>query len=398
MGPLVPDLITDELNLLVALFLGFGFGFILEQAGFSSSRRLTGLFYGIDFTVLRVFFTAGVTAMIGVALLGGLGLLDLSLVYVNPTFVTSALVGGAIMGVGFVIGGYCPGTSFCGAAVGRVDAMLFVLGGLLGVFGFGEAFPRLQGLYTARSLGDVTLPTALGVSPGAVVVAAAVVAIAAFVVTGRIERRVNPRSSITRFPAWPRRLDAAALLAAAALVAWLGQPEARLLARVSDAAFRQAHPVRRVSADEVAFRILDGDERLRLIDTRSATQFASFSLPRAVSLPLADLFGRGAREPLSPARDLKVFFGEDEGEATTAALLAIALGYDNVAVLQGGLREFRADFLAGPGATGPSAGSGDETAAFRADAAPRIASLIRERGAARPAKAKVKKVAGGCGV
>ena len=68
MGPLVPDVITDELNLVVALLVGIGFGFILEQAGFSSSRKLTGFFYGTDFTVLRVFFTAGVTAMIGVLL------------------------------------------------------------------------------------------------------------------------------------------------------------------------------------------------------------------------------------------------------------------------------------------------------------------------------------------
>ena len=156
MGPLVPDIITDELNLLVALLVGIAFGFILEQAGFSSSRKLTGLFYGTDFTVLRVFFTAGVTAMTGVLLLGNLGVLDTSISYINPTFVPSALLGGAVMGVGFVVGGYCPGTSFCGAAVGRIDAMLFVLGGLLGAWGFGEAFPHVQALYTAGSKGDAS--------------------------------------------------------------------------------------------------------------------------------------------------------------------------------------------------------------------------------------------------
>ena len=36
MGPFVPDLISEQLNLVVALFLGMGFGFVLEQAGFSS--------------------------------------------------------------------------------------------------------------------------------------------------------------------------------------------------------------------------------------------------------------------------------------------------------------------------------------------------------------------------
>ena len=74
MGPFVPDIISDELNLVVALLLGIAFGAVLEQAGFSSSRKLAGVFYGYDFTVLRVFFTAGVTAMLGVILLAfGLG-------------------------------------------------------------------------------------------------------------------------------------------------------------------------------------------------------------------------------------------------------------------------------------------------------------------------------------
>ena len=56
MGPLVPDIIGNELNLVVALLIGIAFGFILEQAGFSTSKKLVGLFYGYDFTVLRVFF------------------------------------------------------------------------------------------------------------------------------------------------------------------------------------------------------------------------------------------------------------------------------------------------------------------------------------------------------
>ena len=56
MGPLVPDIIGNELNLVAALFIGIAFGFILEQAGFSTSKKLVGLFYGYDFTVLRVFF------------------------------------------------------------------------------------------------------------------------------------------------------------------------------------------------------------------------------------------------------------------------------------------------------------------------------------------------------
>ena len=300
------------------------------------------------------------------------------------------------MGVGFVIGGYCPGTSFCGAAVGRIDAMLFVLGGLIGAFAFGEAFPRVQDVYAAWSLGDLTLPAALGVSPGIVAIAWALVATTAFAITGRIERRVNPASGVFRLPVTRHRAAAVALIAASIAVAWLGRREERWLAQVSRAEYRRAHTVRHMSADEVAFRILDEDERLQLIDTRPAAQFSAFSLPRAVNIPVGELFGKTWRDGLARARDLKVFFGDDEREATTAALLAERLGYGNVAVLDGGLRTFRADIL------GPTPARAlridQDTEVFRASAGPRIAALIKARGAAKAVERKVKKVAGGCGV
>lgn len=396
MGPFVPDVITDELNLLVALIVGIAFGFILEQAGFSSSRKLTGLFYGIDFTVLRVFFTAGVTAMTGVVLLGKLGWLDTSLIYVNPTFVSSALLGGVIMGIGFVVGGYCPGTSFCGAAVGRIDGMLFVGGGLVGALIFGEMFPRVQAFYTAGSKGDLTLSAALGVPPGVVLLAFVVIAITAFVITGRIERRVNPTSPFLRFAWWQHAAGAIVLVVVAASVASMPMYQDRLEASANDPAFRLSHPVGHMTADEVAFRLLDHDARLQLIDTRSASDFRAFSLPQAVNIPAMELFGKAWRDQLSRRRDVKVFLADDQAAATDAASLALALGYENVYVLEGGLQGFRRDLL--EIASHDTASLDVDTRDFRADAAPKIAALIKARGAAKPAERKVKKVAGGCGV
>ena len=155
MGPFVPDLISDQLNLVVALLLGIGFGFVLEQAGFSSSRRLAGVFYGYDFTVLRVFFTAAVTAMSGVLLLGYFGLLDMDAIFVNPTWLWPAIVGGAIMGVGFILGGYCPGTSVCAAAIGKVDAMFFVGGGCSACLASENSIPLYKHFYESTSLGPI---------------------------------------------------------------------------------------------------------------------------------------------------------------------------------------------------------------------------------------------------
>ena len=187
MGPFVPDIITDQLNLVFGFLLGVAFGFVLEQAGFSSSRKLTGLFYGRDFTVLRVFFSAAITAMIGVILLGYYGLLDTDIIFINPTYLWPAIVGGVIMGVGFVVGGYCPGTSVCGAAIGKIDAMVFIVGGMLGVFLFGEGYPLYDAFFTSSYLGDLTVPASLGMSQGVFALLLIAVAVAAFIITTSLE-------------------------------------------------------------------------------------------------------------------------------------------------------------------------------------------------------------------
>ena len=397
MGPLVPDLVSNELNLIVALIVGIAFGFILEQAGFSSSRKLTGLFYGTDFTVLRVFFTAGATAMVGVLLLADLGLLDTGVIFINPTFLYAALLGGIVMGVGFVVGGYCPGTSFCGAAVGRIDAMLFVLGGLVGVFGFGELFPRVQRLYLAGSMGDPTVPAILGVSPGVFALGLIVVAVAAFVVTTRIERYVNPDSTAGAFPVWPHRAAGAALLAFGVVLASTPDYKTRLVAASTRGA---DSTVARMTADELAFRLLDPDPALVIIDVRPVPAFAKDGLPGAVNIPAADLFGKTWADVLARARTHKVFVANSEADAARAAALASRLGYRQIAVLAGGLDEFARTILRAPA---PAAAPADErddrvVAEFRRDAGIRIAALMKARGAAKPGQRTVKKITGGCGV
>jgi hypothetical protein len=70
------------------------------------------------------------------------------------------------MGAGFIIGGFCPGTSVCAAAIGKIDAMVFVVGIAVGIFGFGELYPMIKSLYLAEYLGQVKLSTIFGISQG----------------------------------------------------------------------------------------------------------------------------------------------------------------------------------------------------------------------------------------
>ena len=178
MGPIIPLFeISEEINLVIAFLIGIGFGFVLEQAGFSSSRKLTGMFYGYDITVLKVFFTAAITAMLGLPFMNYLGMIDMSIVYVNEYYMSSAIVGGVIMGAGFIIGGFCPGTSVCAVAIGKIDAMYFVGGGLIGILLFGQTYPLWEKLYTSQYLGTPKLSDSLGMKDGVfglIVIAAAI--------------------------------------------------------------------------------------------------------------------------------------------------------------------------------------------------------------------------------
>jgi hypothetical protein len=178
MGPLsVYEIISANSNLLMAFIIGIGFGFVLESSGFSSSRKLAGMFYGYDTTVLKVFFTAAITAMIGSLFFSLFGWLDLSAIYINPTYLWSAILGGAVMGAGFIIGGFCPGTAFCALSIGKLDALAFVGGLFIGVLFFTEGYPLIENIYNAEFLGYTLVSDSLGVTKG---VFAVILIVAAF--------------------------------------------------------------------------------------------------------------------------------------------------------------------------------------------------------------------------
>jgi hypothetical protein len=167
MGPLVVyEIISENVNLFLAFIIGIGFGFVLESNGFSSSRRLAGMFYGYDTTVLKVFFTAALVGSVGLLFLGLFKWIDLSSIYINPTYLWSTLGGGVVMGAGFIMGGYCPGTSFCAASIGKLDALAFIGGMLIGILIFTEGYPLWEGFYNAKFMGSPVISEMIGTSRG----------------------------------------------------------------------------------------------------------------------------------------------------------------------------------------------------------------------------------------
>jgi rhodanese-related sulfurtransferase len=398
MGPFVPEIISDQLNLIVALVLGVGFGVALEQAGFSSSRKLAGVFYGYDFTVLRVFFTAAVTAMCGVLLLGYFGLLDTDAIFVNPTWLLPAIVGGAVMGVGFVLGGYCPGTSVCAAAIGKIDAMFFVGGGLLGVFAFGEMYPLYKGFNESTSLGPIEVFDSLGISQGMFAFLLIVIAVGAFAVTTLIEKRVNQKSAPSfGFKSGKHIFVGLAVIALGIIFIFLPDRKTHLISKVSEPAYLSAHAAKPMSVDELAFRIVDHEPRVKMIDIRTPEAFAGLALPGSVNIQLGEFFGKDWVTMFSQRHVVKVIVAETEAQEHAAYLLLQELGYENLAVLQGGLNTFNATIM-NP-STIITAGErwDSDVLRFRESARKDILAMVEKNKHAGSKEAKkAKKIQGGC--
>ena len=175
--------------MIAAVAIGIAFGWTLERAGLGSAPKLAGQFYLTDFTVFKVMFTAIVTAMLGAYWFSRLGFLDLGAVYMPETFLLPQLAGGLLFGAGFVIAGLCPGTSCVAAATGRGDGALVMLGMFSAVLITGLAFDPLLHFYESTARGALTLPAVLRLPYGVVVCGVVVVALLAFQIAERVERR-----------------------------------------------------------------------------------------------------------------------------------------------------------------------------------------------------------------
>jgi uncharacterized protein len=188
-----------DTSLVLAFLIGFLFGTALEKAGFGNARKLTAQFYLHDMAVYKVMFTAVVTSLFLTQLAVTLGLLDFGKVFVPPTYVWPQIVGGLLLGIGFVVGGYCPGTSVVSVASGKLDGMVYVLGFFAGLAVFPYLFDALDGFYGAGALGVLTLFDVLPLHPLLLAALFVAVAVASFFGVVRLERWVSARWPALRY-------------------------------------------------------------------------------------------------------------------------------------------------------------------------------------------------------
>ncbi len=396
MGPLVPDIISTNLNFIVALIIGILFGAILEQAGFSTSKKLVGLFYGYDFTVLRVFFTAGTVAMIGVLALTHFGYLDMNLVYINPTFLWSAIVGGLIMGLGFVVGGFCPGTSVCAAAIGKIDAMIFIAGSVLGVLIFAEGYPLFEDLYKTSNFGNPQIFDTLGISQTLFAFLLAMVALFAFWGVSIVENTVNKvKEPILKTTPYYVGLAAIGLFIAFSAF-FLQDRKDSMLDKVNNLEYVDNYEIKTMDSDELAFRLIDEDKRIQILDFRTMDEFTKFKLPQSTLFTIDNLFEKEPNQILRFKKKIRVVIAKNELEAKKIAIIATELGYKNLRILKGGIEQFKNDIIDFKLPETITSKQAADTYRFRAKASKLLPELIEKSKSTGPVEKKQKRVIGGC--
>jgi hypothetical protein len=180
----------NEVGIASGLFFGVLFGYILENAGFGSPCKLTAQFHFRDWAVFRVMFTAILVAAMGLYLLRTAGLLDEEAIFIPTTYFWATLAGGVLVGAGFAVGGYCPGTSMVALASGRLDALVFIAGLVAGTLGFAGIYDGLEAFLQAGQGAEAqTLPELLGLPEPLVLALLLAAAVAGFKWGARVERR-----------------------------------------------------------------------------------------------------------------------------------------------------------------------------------------------------------------
>jgi thiosulfate/3-mercaptopyruvate sulfurtransferase len=349
---------TDALHspkaFLLALLIGLFFGIFLEQAGFGSSRKLAGVFYFKDMAVIKVMFSAVVTAMVGLSYFLAMGWIERDAIYMLPTIYGPQILGGLIFGVGFVMSGWCPGTAAAGLASGKLDALVTLLGAVMGSILFSEFYPAIKGIADVGAQDVLYVYNSLGLSKPLFVFLFIVMAIICFWLCEKLEKTKAP-SAIPVSPTFLKTFSLTLVVFAGGLLvfpqfhevdsamasasgldgadketATLPDMEKNLLTGVEKA---KDH----IEPEELADRMMRGDRDLIVVDVRSPIEFNRFHLKGAANVQIAEL-----SDYLAPFKNKGwiVLYSNGMTHPAQARDSLFRLGFRNVYILTDGLTGF----------------------------------------------------------
>jgi rhodanese-related sulfurtransferase len=333
---------------ITAFIIGLGFGAVLEMSGFGDSRKLAAQFYLGEMRVLKVMFTAIIVAMTLIFLSSALGILDYEKVFVNPTYLVPGVVGGLIMGAGFIIGGFCPGTSLVGAATGKLDGMFFVGGVFTGVFIFGETVQYIENFWYGYDMGRFTLPEFFDLSTGITVILVLVLAFIMFYGAEISEAIFGSKKKLADISFLPKNkmliTAAATLLFLAVITSLIGQPDIKSRWNHIASTEQKKLESREVFIHPGELLEVMNDSLLykSILDVRHEKDYNLFHLRDAINISLSDLKKRKVIKAMksAPGNTVVVLMSNDEDRAIKAYKILRAQGILNCYILSGGVNNW----------------------------------------------------------
>lgn len=335
--------LPHQLEFIPAIVIGFAFGFVLERGGFGQAQILVSQFYLNNMRVFKVMFTGIITAASGFALLSGLGLLDLSVLSFSETFIWPMIVGGFLLGAGFVISGYCPGTSVVAAGAGQWDGLMTVIGVIAGSVVFAEVYPLIDTFYLSSPQGTLTLTDVFGIPFPYLAAGIAVIAVALFFGAEKVEAIFSRKRGEEPEKTW----DRATFAGLGVVVAGAAAGIVFLLAGSPLKSIEPPKEFGTISAVELAQGLVEDSSALYVVDTRAKPDCEGADrIPSAVCLEdiTADL------SAMFPGKPMVVYGAPDPDQTSLAALQAFK---GNVVVLTGGLASWKVDILTEPAKDAP---------------------------------------------
>ncbi len=344
MAPFAFDASIGKFGMYVVyVLIGVGFGASLEMAGFGYSTKLTAQFYLRDMTVFKVMFTAVLVAMVLVHGAVALGLLDYDRIWIPPTYLIPGTLGGLLVGIGFIIGGFCPGTSVSSLATLKKDAIFFLVGILGGIVIFGETYSNFAHFFNSSYMGRYTLSDLFGLPVGVTVFIVTVMGILALWGAEKLEAIMRRKDGLETNGAgkWVS-IGAGGLAIAGLAIMLIGQPS------IADR-WQRVAPEKQAVLDNREVQIHPAEMRdvyfnslvnLVMLDVRDEADYNLFHVNGAQHVPLDELEAKAAELKTAPPGTVTVLISNDETAATEGWKILQAKGVANAYILEGGLNNF----------------------------------------------------------
>jgi thiosulfate/3-mercaptopyruvate sulfurtransferase len=249
------------------------------------------------------------------------------------------VVGGLIFGMGFVVGGWCPGTAAVGFVSGRFDALVFFAGAIIGVFLFNGFFSELEPLYSMKSPVADYIYAVAGMSFSQSALLVTVVAVLAFWFSELVEAKFDFSLVSARGNGlWGFSV---VILLLASMNLLISHPSARaLLSSGPDARkvlLMAEEGLDRLAPETFAREKLSGQKRIAVVDVRSRAEYDTWHISGSVHLPLSSII-----DGLQRYREFDriVICSDGNARSGQAWVALVAAGFKNVFILDGGLSGF----------------------------------------------------------